>query len=117
MPESLSGIGVSAGVAAGPLLRIGAAPALPPPVPVTDVAAEVARAYAAIDEVVADLERRADRAAEATVAEVLRAEAMMAGDDELRDAVREHVEGGTDGPHAIDAAFGTFRAMFAEAGG
>ncbi len=65
----------------------------------------------------AELGRRADRASEATVAEVLRAEALMAGDEELRDAVREEIEGGTDAPHAIDAAFGTFRAMFAEAGG
>lgn len=116
MPD-LSGIGVSAGVAAGPLLRIAAAPALPAPVPVTDAEAEVARAFAALAEVVADLERRADRATEATVAEVLRAEALMAADEELRDAVQEHVEGGTDAPHAIDAAFGTFREMFAEAGG
>ncbi|GIF13370.1 phosphoenolpyruvate--protein phosphotransferase [Actinoplanes teichomyceticus] len=119
MPDAtgLAGIGVSAGVAAGPLLRIAAAPALPPPVPVGDPEAEVRRAYAALAEVVADLERRADRATEATVAEVLRAEALMAGDEELRDAVREHIEDGTDAPHAIDAAFGTFREMFAEAGG
>ncbi|GIF08103.1 phosphoenolpyruvate--protein phosphotransferase [Actinoplanes siamensis] len=117
MPENLAGIGVCAGVAAGPLLRIAAAPALPPPLPVTDAAAEVDRAYAALAGVVADLERRADRAAEATAAEVLRAEAMMAGDEELREAVRERIEGGADAPHAIDAAFGTFREMFAEAGG
>jgi phosphotransferase system enzyme I (PtsI) len=119
MPDvtSLAGIGVCAGIAGGPLLRVAAAPALPPPVPVADAPAEVNRAHAAIDAVVEDLLRRADRATDATVAEVLRAEAMMAGDEELRDAVREHIEGGTDAPHAIDAAFGTFREMFAEAGG
>ncbi|GAA2875260.1 phosphoenolpyruvate-protein phosphotransferase [Actinoplanes cyaneus] len=116
MPD-LSGIGVSAGVAAGPLLRIAAAPALPPPAPVTDAGAEVDRAFAALAEVVAELGRRADRASEATVAEVLRAEALMADDEELRDAVREQIEDGTDAPHAIAAAFGTFREMFAEAGG
>src|SRR5689334_7193931 len=88
MPESLTGIGVCAGVAAGPLLRIAAAPALPPPGPVTDTEAEFGRAYAALAEVVADLERRAARATDETVAEVLRAEALMAGDEELRDAVR-----------------------------
>ncbi|WP_436528092.1 phosphoenolpyruvate--protein phosphotransferase [Actinoplanes sp. HUAS TT8] len=115
--DSLSGIGVSAGVAAGPLLRIAAAPALPPPAPVTDAESEIARAFAALAEVVAELGRRADRAQESTVAEVLRAEALMADDEELRDAVREEIEGGTDAPHAIDAAFGTFREMFAEAGG
>ncbi|WIM94597.1 phosphoenolpyruvate--protein phosphotransferase [Actinoplanes oblitus] len=117
MPERLSGIGVSAGVAAGPLLRIAAAPALPPPVPVTDAPSEVSRAFDALAAVVADLERRADRASEATVAEVLRAEALMAGDEELRDAVRSRIEEGVDAPHAIDGAFGTFREMFAEAGG
>ncbi|KUL40462.1 phosphoenolpyruvate--protein phosphotransferase [Actinoplanes awajinensis] len=113
----LSGIGVCAGVTGGPLLRIAAAPALPAPVPVDDVEAEVQRAVAALAEVVADLSRRADRAADETVAEVLRAEALMADDEELRDAVREHVEGGADAPHAVDAAFGAFREMFAEAGG
>ncbi|GAA4589189.1 phosphotransferase system enzyme I (PtsI) [Actinoplanes octamycinicus] len=116
MPD-LSGIGVCPGVAAGPLLRIAAAPALPAPAPVTDAGAEVERAFAALAEVVADLERRADRATEATVAEVLRAEALMADDEELRDAVRERIEEGADAPHAIDAAFGTFREMFTEAGG
>ena len=55
MPEVLTGIGVCAGVAAGPLLRIAAAPALPAPGPVTDTAAEFARAEAALAEVVAEL--------------------------------------------------------------
>jgi phosphotransferase system enzyme I (PtsI) len=117
MSEVLTGIGVCAGTAAGPLLRIAAAPALPDPVPVTDAAAEYARAEAALAEVVAELGRRADRAADDTVAEVLRAEALMADDEELRDGVRELVEDGHDAPHAIDGAFATFREAFAAAGG
>src|SRR5690349_21540947 len=119
MPEQagLSGIGVCAGIAAGPLLRIAAVPALPPPGPVADVEAEVERAYAALAEVVADLERRAGRATDATVAEVLRAEAMMADDETLRDGVRENVEEGHDAAHAIDGAFAAFREAFAAAGG
>ena len=117
MPEVLTGIGVCAGVAAGPLLRIAAAPALPAPGPVTDTAAEFARAEAALAEVVAELGRRADRAADATVAEVLRAEALMADDEELREAVRELVETGHEAPHAIDGAFAAFREVFAAAGG
>ncbi|AEV87249.1 phosphoenolpyruvate-protein phosphotransferase [Actinoplanes sp. SE50] len=119
MPEVtvLTGIGVCPGVAAGPLLRIATAPALPAPVAVADPRAETIAAYAAIAEVVADLTRRADRATEATVADVLRAEAAMADDEELRDAVRDRIEGGADAPHAIHAAFATFREMFAEAGG
>ncbi|WP_045748108.1 phosphoenolpyruvate--protein phosphotransferase [Actinoplanes rectilineatus] len=119
MPEqaALSGIGVCAGVAAGPLLRIAAVPALPPPAPVADVEAEVGRAVAALAAVVAELTRRADRATDATVAEVLRAEALMADDEELRDGVREHIEDGKDAVHAIDAAFAAFREMFEAAGG
>ncbi|MEV6306898.1 phosphoenolpyruvate--protein phosphotransferase [Actinoplanes sp. NPDC051861] len=117
MSESLSGIGVCAGIVAGPLLRIAAVPALPPPGPVADVDAEVERAYAALAEVVADLERRADRATDATVAEVLRAEAMMADDEMLRDGVRELVEEGQDAPHAVNGAFASFREAFEAAGG
>ncbi|MEV0902657.1 phosphoenolpyruvate--protein phosphotransferase [Actinoplanes sp. NPDC049802] len=116
MPE-LIGIGVCAGVAAGPLLRIAEVPALPAPTPVTDPEAEVARAEAALAEVVADLERRADRAADSTVTDVLRAEAMMADDETLREGVREHVEAGHDAAHAIDAAFAAFREAFEAAGG
>ncbi|GAA4978029.1 phosphoenolpyruvate--protein phosphotransferase [Actinoplanes utahensis] len=117
MSEVLTGIGVCAGVVAGPLLRLAGAPALPAPGPVTDTAAEFARAEAALAEVVAELGRRADRAADATVAEVLRAEALMADDEELREGVRELVEAGHDAPHAIDGAFAAFREVFAAAGG
>ncbi|GGN45375.1 phosphotransferase system enzyme I (PtsI) [Actinoplanes campanulatus] len=118
MPDTvLTGIGVCPGTVAGPLLRIAAAPALPAPTTVTDIEAEVARAGAALTEVVAELGRRADRAADATVAEVLRSEALMAGDEELRDGVRELIEAGHDAPHAIDGAFATFREIFAAAGG
>ncbi|MDP9791674.1 phosphotransferase system enzyme I (PtsI) [Catenuloplanes nepalensis] len=113
----LTGIGVSTGLAGGPLLRIAAVPALPEPAPVADTAAEVEKAFAALAEVVTDLGRRADRAKEATVAEVLRAEAMMADDPMLREAVQESIEGGTDAVHAIDAAFATHRAAFEAAGG
>lgn len=117
MAEVLTGIGVCAGTVAGPLLRIAGAPALPAPAPVTDVEAEVARAEAALAEVVAELERRAARAGDETIAEVLRAEAMMADDDMLRAGVREHVEAGRDAPHAIDGAFAGFREAFTAAGG
>lgn len=119
MPElvTLSGIGVCAGVAAGPLLRVGAVPALPPAQAVDDAPGEVARAEAALAEVVADLERRAGRATDETVAEVLRAEAMMAGDEALLDGVREHVEAGADAVHAVSRAFGAYREAFQAAGG
>jgi phosphotransferase system enzyme I (PtsI) len=117
MPVVLNGIGVCAGIAAGPLLRIASVPALPPAGAVTDAEAEIARASAALADVVAFLERRADAAGDETVAEVLRAEAMMADDEALLDGVRELVESGADAPHAIDGAFRTFREAFEEAGG
>jgi phosphotransferase system enzyme I (PtsI) len=119
MPEvaGLSGIGVCAGIAAGPLLRIADVPALPPPAVVDDSPAEFSRAAEALAAVVADLGARADRATDETVAEVLRAEAMMADDEALLDNVRELVEAGQDAPHAIDGAFRTFREAFEEAGG
>ncbi|MEV4759292.1 phosphoenolpyruvate--protein phosphotransferase [Micromonospora sp. NPDC049559] len=113
----LRGIGVSPGTAAGPLLRVAGVPTLPDPAPVADPGAEGERAVAALATVVAELGRRADRAADATVAEVLRAQAMMADDPVLADAVRDAVGAGRDGPHAIDAAFATYREAFSAAGG
>ncbi|GAA1591125.1 phosphoenolpyruvate--protein phosphotransferase [Actinoplanes couchii] len=117
MAEVLTGIGVCAGTVAGPLLWIAGAPALPAPTTVTDTEAEVARAEAALASVVAELERRADRATDGTIAEVLRAEAMMADDDMLREGVREQIEAGQDASHAIDGAFASFREAFTAAGG
>ncbi|MEV4627251.1 phosphoenolpyruvate--protein phosphotransferase [Micromonospora sp. NPDC049523] len=116
-PQPLRGIGVSRGVAGGPLLRVGAVPTLPAPAPVADQAAEADRAVAALAEVVAELGRRADRAREQTVADVLRAQAMMADDPVLADGVRDEVTAGQDAPHAVDAAFATYRTAFEAAGG
>ncbi|MFY1692760.1 phosphoenolpyruvate--protein phosphotransferase [Plantactinospora sp. WMMB782] len=116
-PAQLRGIGVSPGLAGGPLLRVAGVPALPAPEPVTDPAAEADRAVAALREVVAELTRRADRSGEKTLVDVLRAQAMMAEDPVLLDAVREKVLAGSDGPHAVDAAFATHRAAFEAAGG
>ncbi|MFC6016592.1 phosphoenolpyruvate--protein phosphotransferase [Plantactinospora solaniradicis] len=120
MPDGsapLRGIGVSPGVAGGPLLRVAEVSALPPAGAVADPAAEADRAVAALAEVVAELTRRADRTGEKTLVDVLRAQAMMADDPMLSDAVREHVAAGMDGPHAVDAAFATHRAAFEAAGG
>jgi phosphotransferase system enzyme I (PtsI) len=117
-PAGLSGIGVCGGISAGPLLRVGAVPALPPPGPVEDVAAEVELALAALARVVDEIDRRAGRAVNATAADVLRAQAMMAGDEALHEGVREAViDGGQDACHAIDAAFATHREAFEAVGG
>ncbi|HEX2772538.1 MAG TPA: phosphoenolpyruvate--protein phosphotransferase [Micromonosporaceae bacterium] len=126
MPEVLRGIGVSPGTVGGPVARMAPPPALPPPVPVSDRDAEAARAVAALTAVAADLDRRAVAAETAapggtsragTAAEILRAQAMMAADPVLRDAVATHVADGRDAPHAIAEALAAHREAFLAAGG
>lgn len=113
----LHGIGVSPGKAAGPVYRLAPPPPLPPPPPVIDIAAERARARAAVTTVAAELTRRADAAADATAAEVLRAQVLMAADEMLLEAVDTAIDGGADAPHAITAALAEHRAAFEAAGG
>ncbi|HZN76167.1 MAG TPA: PEP-utilizing enzyme, partial [Micromonosporaceae bacterium] len=118
MAEStiLHGIGVGAGLAAGPAYRTAPPPALPPPVPVTDPEVETARAVAALSAVAADLNRRAETGTGA-VAEILRAQVMMAEDPELAAAVAAEIEAGADAAHAITAALAIHRQAFEAAGG
>ncbi|MER7370694.1 phosphoenolpyruvate--protein phosphotransferase, partial [Nonomuraea wenchangensis] len=54
----LSGLGVSQGRAAGPLVRMAGPPSLPAPRPVADPEAEAATAVKALEAVTADLNRR-----------------------------------------------------------
>ncbi|HEY2948314.1 MAG TPA: phosphoenolpyruvate--protein phosphotransferase [Micromonosporaceae bacterium] len=116
MPETLRGIGVSPGTAGGPVARMAPPPVLPPPRSVADPVVEAARAVAALATVAADLERRAD-AAPGAAAEILRAQAMMAGDPVLSDTVAAHVTDGRDAPHAIADALAAHREAFLAAGG
>ncbi|MDG4826886.1 phosphoenolpyruvate--protein phosphotransferase [Asanoa sp. WMMD1127] len=115
--EPLRGIGVSPGFAAGPVCRAGAAPRMPAPRTVSDVEAELAGAAAALRAVAAELARRADATHDATAAEILRAQVMMAEDPVLDEAVADAIRAGSDAPHAIDAAFAVHRQAFLEAGG
>ncbi|WP_326553504.1 phosphoenolpyruvate--protein phosphotransferase [Micromonospora sp. NBC_01813] len=117
MSEPLTGLGVSPGLAAGPVHRVAAAPRLPDPVAVDDPSAEAQRAVAALASVASELGRRADTATDPTAAEILRAQVMMADDPVLREAVTAQVDAGVDAPHAIDAALAEHRAAFAAAGG
>jgi phosphotransferase system enzyme I (PtsI) len=112
----LIGVPVSAGTAVGPAVRMAARPAVPAAYDVVDTTAEKAAVSAAFAAVVADLTARATAAA-GTVADVLSAQAAMASDPSLMDAVADGIDAGADGPHAVQAAFGTFRTMFEEAGG
>ncbi|MET7419795.1 phosphoenolpyruvate--protein phosphotransferase [Dactylosporangium sp. NPDC005555] len=113
----LHGIGVSPGRAAGPVHRLAPPPPLPPAPPVIDIAVERARARTAVAAVVADLTRRADTAADATAAEVLRAQVLMADDEMLLEAVDAAIDGGAAAPHAFAAALAEHRAAFEAAGG
>lgn len=117
MPSLLRGIGVSPGEAAGPVRRVAPPPALPGPRPVEDPDAETAQATAALAAVAEDLGRRADSASDPAAADILRAQAMMAGDPVLADAVTDGVHSGLDGPHAIAAALAEHRRAFEAAGG
>lgn len=117
MPDLLTGLGVSPGLAAGPVHRVAAAPPLPAPAPVDDTSAETDRAVAALTSVATELARRADAATDATAAEILRAQVMMADDPVLQEAVAARVAAGADAPHAIDAALAEHRAAFVAAGG
>ncbi|HZE37961.1 MAG TPA: phosphoenolpyruvate--protein phosphotransferase [Stackebrandtia sp.] len=116
MPERLRGIGVSPGVAAGPLIKLAPVPPLPAPRAVGDVEAEGRRAREALENVAAQVNARA-AAATGPAVEVLEAQAMMATDPMLVDAVAEHVGSGMDAAHAIHAAFAAHREAFAAAGG
>ncbi len=117
MPTSLQGIGVSAGLAAGPVAKLAAPPALPAATAVTDAAAESAAARAALQAVTDDLFARSAAATDEVAKAVLEAQAMMAADPTLADAVAERIAGGTDGPHAVEAAFAGHRAQLESLGG
>jgi phosphotransferase system enzyme I (PtsI) len=114
--DPLPGLGVSPGVAVGPVVRMAGRPELPPPAPVSDVDGEVARAAAALDAVATDL---ADRAAGAAgdAAAILDAQSLMAADPTLADSVAELVRAGNDAAHALVTAFGTYRELLDAAGG
>ena len=117
MADTLHGIGVSPGLAAGPAYRVADPPRLPPPAVVTDAEAETARAAAALASVAADLDRRAASTVDSTAKEILGALAMMAADPVLLDMVATAVRGGADGGHALYEALGEFRRQFEAAGG
>jgi phosphotransferase system enzyme I (PtsI) len=105
MADTLQGLGVSAGATAGPALRMGQAPQLPAPRPVTDPDAERAAARGALGLVGEELAQRAARAADPAARAILDAQSLMAGDPMLAEACDAGVAGGFDAAHAVHAAF------------
>jgi phosphotransferase system enzyme I (PtsI) len=117
MSRLLNGLGVSAGSAAGPAARLGTPPRLPDLEPaVADARAEADRAVAALDAVAEFLRGRA-AAASGQAAEILAAEAMMAGDPALAGQVRGLAGAGRPAAWAVSEALAGYRAMLTAAGG
>src|SRR5512132_4287718 len=116
MAESLSGIGVSPGVAAGPVAQMAPPPVVPTDAtPSGDPDAENQAAMAAMKAVATSLEERAARAP-GEAASVLAAQAMMAEDPTLASKVTDGVQAGKAAITAVVDAFEEFRAMLAAAG-
>jgi phosphotransferase system enzyme I (PtsI) len=119
MADTLQGIGVSPGLAAGPAYQVAPPPRLAAPAPVADQDAELARALDALVTVAADLTSRAVAAERrsAAAAEILRAQVLMAQDPALAEAVTDAVRAGAGAAHAIDGALAVHRQAFEAAGG
>jgi phosphotransferase system enzyme I (PtsI) len=109
MSATYSGIGVSPGVAAGPVARVHG-PVLPARdgAPV-DVAAESARAADALDDVGGELEALAQRAGVSGA--VLVRQARIARDPSLGSLVAQLVSSGRAAPRAAWEGFGAYRDM------
>ncbi len=117
-PQPLKGIGVCAGVAAGPVALMGAPPRLPAQRPtVTDAEAEADAAVAALTTTAEDLEHRASTTDIPGAADVLEATAMIARDPSLEEAIRSAIGEGEPAAWAVDRAMVEFRAMLLDLGG
>ena len=109
MPATYSGIGVSNGVAAGPVARVHG-PVLPPRdgAPI-DVEAETDRAVDALDAVGGELEALAQRAGASGA--VLVRQARISRDPSLASLVTQLVSSGRAAPRAAWEGFGAYRDM------
>ena len=109
MPATYSGIGVSSGVAAGPVARVHG-PVLPPRdgAPI-DVDAETDRAADALDAVGGELEALAQRAGASGA--VLVRQARISRDPSLGSIVAQLVNSGRAAPRAAWEGFGAYRDM------
>jgi phosphotransferase system enzyme I (PtsI) len=118
MPRQLLGIGVSPGIASGPVERLSPPPTIAPDrlVATTDPLAECKAAANALEATAADLDARSGKAA-GPAADVLAAQAMMARDPVLGDRIEDLVKEGRSAPAAVVAAFDEFRAQLTAVGG
>ena len=118
VPQTLQGIGVCPGIAAGPVALMGPPPQLPADQPeVTDGEADAEAAMATLILTAEDLELRAAATAIPGAAEVLEATAMIARDPSLEEAIRSAVADGIPPAWAVDRAIDQFRTMLLDLGG
>ena len=116
--QTLQGIGVCPGLAAGPVALMGPRPQLPAGLPdVVDGEADAEVAMAALILTAEDLERRAAATAIPGAAEVLEATAMIARDPSLEEAIRAAIADGVPPAWAVDRAVEGFRTMLLDLGG
>jgi phosphotransferase system enzyme I (PtsI) len=116
MPQNLSGIGVSPGIASGPVERLAPAPTVPLDLaPAEDPDTELRASAAAIAATAMELDARSRRAAGAA-ADVLAAQVMMAQDPVLGDRIASLIKEGLAAAHAVVGAFDEFRAQLSAAG-
>jgi phosphotransferase system enzyme I (PtsI) len=116
MPEELRGIGVSPGLAAGPVARMSPPPSLPEARTVTDPEQEAAVAARALEAAESRLRERAG-AATGAARDILDAQSMIAADPTLRDGVTDRIKAGADAPHALRDTFDEHRKTLEELGG
>ena len=115
--DTRHGIGVSPGVAVGPVVQV-RPPVRPPehePAP-ADTAESGKRIREVLESVATTLDDLAGRA-DPTAEQILTATAMMARDPGLASAADKHLAGGSGPATAVDAATEEYCAMFSAAGG
>jgi phosphoenolpyruvate-protein phosphotransferase (PTS system enzyme I) len=123
MTVPLKGVGVSPGVASGPVAVMGgevpeppeAPAATDPTAPALDPEAELTAARGALEAVAADLETRALHAG-GDAADVLQAQVMMVRDPGLEEQVGQLTSQGRSAARAVWEAFGVYRQVLAGAG-
>lgn len=115
--DTRHGIGVSPGIAVGPVVQV--RPPVRPPAQepaATDLAEAGQQIRDVLESVAATLEDRAGRA-DSTAQQILTATAMMARDPGLAAAADKHLADGSGPATAVDAAAEEYCTMFTAAGG
>ena len=113
----LTGIGIGRGIAHGPVARMAAPPEPPQDVPSQLTPEEESQRVAeAVQAVAEELAAKGEQAG-GQAQDVLEAQAMMAQDPTLADAVAERTQAGKTGEWAVFEAFDEFRRTMAALGG